>query len=331
MIAPFGTTKAGRPVDLITLSAGDLTAKILTFGAILNDLRLKDVPYGLTLGSPDLAAYDGGPMGYFGALVGPVANRISGASATLDGQVLTFDANEGATTLHGGANGMHTEIWQIADHTDRSVTLTLTLPDGKGGFPGTRQITAQFEIDAPATLRLRLSATTDAPTFMNIANHSYWSLDGRATTEGHWLKLNADRYTPVDARLIPTGVCDVAGTGFDLREGRALRPSDAQRYDHNFCLSDQSGKMKQAAVLKGETGVTLVMETTEPGLQVFDAAPIGSGDFPGHRGVPEMGFCGVALEAQHWPDAPNQPAFPSVILRPGETYTQETLWRFSKE
>lgn len=331
MIAPFGTTKAGHPVDVITLHAGDLTAKILTFGAILNDVRLKGVPYGLTLGSNDLAAYDGGPMGYFGALVGPVANRIAGASATLDGQVFTFDANEGATTLHGGAEGIQTEIWQIADHTDRSVTLTLALPDGKGGFPGTRLITAQFEIDAPATLRLRLSATTDAPTFMNIANHSYWSLDGRATTEGHWLKLNADRYTPVDARMIPTGVCDVAGTGFDLSEGRVLRPSDTQRYDHNFCLSDRASELKQAAVLKGETGVTLVMETTEPGLQVFDAAPIGSGNFPGHRGVPEVGFCGLALEAQRWPDAPNQPGFPSVVLRPGETYAQETLWRFSKD
>jgi len=157
MIAPFGTTKAGHPVDVITLHAGDLTAKVLTFGAILNDVRLKGVPYGLTLGSHDLAAYDGGPMGYFGALVGPVANRIAGASATLDGQVFTFDANEGATTLHGGAEGIQTEIWQIADHTDRSVTLTLALPDGKGGFPGTRLITAQFEIDAPATLRLRLA------------------------------------------------------------------------------------------------------------------------------------------------------------------------------
>jgi aldose 1-epimerase len=331
MIAPFGTTKAGRPVDAITISAGDLTAKILTFGAILNDVRLQGVPYGLTLGSNDLAAYDRGPMDYFGTLVGPVANRISGASATLDGQVLTFDANEGETTLHGGTEGMHTEIWQIADHTDHSVTLTLTLSNGKGGFPGTRQITARYEVEAPTTLRLRLSATTDAPTFMNIANHSYWSLDGRATTEGHWLKLNADRYTPVDARLIPTGVCDVVGTGFDLREGRVLRPSDAQRYDHNFCLSDQPGEMKQAAVLKGETGVTLVMETTEPGLQVFDAAPIDSGTFPGHRDVPEVGFCGVALEAQRWPDAPNQPTFPSVILRPGETYAQETLWRFSKD
>ncbi|WP_460275206.1 aldose epimerase family protein [Celeribacter sp. ULVN23_4] len=332
MKALFGHLSDGRRVDAITLTAGELTVSVLTYGAILNDVRLRGVPYGLTLGSTEIATYENGPMEYFGALVGPVANRISNARATLEDRDLSFAANEaGTTTLHGGPNGMHTELWSLDAFSDTSVTLTLSLPDGKGGFPGNRQIMARYTVEAPATLRLELSATTDAPTFMNLANHSYWRLDDSATTDGHWLQVFADHYLPVDGQMIPTEVAEVTGTGFDLRDGRVLRPSDAQRYDHNFCLPDQPGAMKAAAILRGTSGVTLRVDTTEPGLQVFDAAPIGSGTSNGHRGVPEVGFCGVALEAQHWPDAPNRPEFPSVRLNPNAIYKQETRWRFTKK
>jgi Galactose mutarotase and related enzymes len=331
MKALFGYLKDGRRVDAITLTAGDLSVTVLSYGAILNDVRLRGVPYGLTLGGTEIAAYENGPMDYFGAIVGPVANRISGARAELDGRELGFEANEGETLLHGGARGMHTELWKIAALSETSVTLTLSLPDGRGGFPGNRLITARYTVEAPATLRLELTATTDAPTLLNLANHSYWNLDGTPTTDGHWLQVFADRYTPVDDQLIPTGVLDVSGTGFDLSAGHVLRPSDTQRYDHNFCLSDGPGKMKPAAILRGTSGVTLRMETTEPGLQVFDAAPIGSGEMNGHRGVPEVGFCGIALEAQRWPDAPNRSDFPSVRLDPDETYRQETRWQFSRK
>lgn len=330
MKTQFGTLKDGRVVEALTLTAGDLSVTLLTLGAILNDVRLKGVDYGLTLGSPKIEAYDGGPMNFFGALVGPVANRIAGARAELDGQELRFEANEGETVLHGGPNGIYAEIWEIAALSEDAATLTLDLPHGKGGFPGNRKISATFRVSAPASLSLEITATTDAPTLMNIANHSYWSLDGTATTEGHVLQIPADRYTPVDDKLIPTGVAPVEGTGFDLRAGRVLKPSDAQRYDHNFCLSDTVGEMKPAALLRGASGVELRMETTDPGLQLFDAAPISSGDIPGHRGVPEGAFCGLALEAQGWPDAPNHADFPSVRLDPGETYRQETRWHFSK-
>lgn len=331
MKAQFGKLRDGRTVDAITLSAGDLSITILTYGAILNDVRLRGLPYGLTLGSPEITTYEHGPMNYFGATVGPVANRIAEAQAELDGEPLQFDANEGPTMLHGGEHGLHTELWSIASLTATSLTLTLTLPHGKGGFPGKRLLTARYTVTAPATLTLELTATTDAPTLMNLANHSYWNLDGTPTTDGHRLQVFADRYLPVDARMTPTEITAVAGTGFDLREGRVLSPSDAQRYDHNFCLSDTRGAMKPAAVLRGTSGIEMRMDTTEPGLQVFDAAPIGSGNFPGHRGVPEIGFCGVALEAQGWPDAPNRPEFPSVRLDPNETYRQETRWQFSKK
>jgi aldose 1-epimerase len=330
----FGKLEDGRNVEAVTLRAGDLSATILTYGAILNDLRLRGVPYGLTLGSPEIRAYDHGPMNYFGALVGPVANRIAKARTVLDGETLHFEPNEGPTLLHSGEQGLHTELWHIAALSETSVTLTLDLPDGKGGFPGNRTVTAQYSVtdheDAPATLDLVITATTDAPTLMNIANHSYWNLDGTPTTEGHWLQVHADHYLPVDAHMIPTEITSVAGTGFDLRAGRVLRPTDAQRYDHNFCLSQEDRKMNPAAVLRGTSGIEMRMETTAPGLQVFDAAPIGSGDMPGHRGVPEVGFCGVALEAQHWPDAPNHATFPSIRLGAEDTYRQETRWQFLK-
>ncbi|AJE48623.1 aldose epimerase family protein [Celeribacter indicus] len=327
----FGTTRAGREVAAVTLADGDLSLRILTLGAILNDVRLAGVSYGLTLGSDELAAYDGGPMGWFGAIVGPVANRIAGAQAALDGAVLRFEPNEGDTALHGGQAQMSAEVWDIVAESGSAVTLALTLPDGKGGFPGTRHITARYEVSAPATLTLTLEAVTDRPTFMAPANHSYWRLDDAPTAEGHRLAVAADRYLRVDDRLIPTGLAEVAGTPFDLRSGVTMGRDHPQRFDHNFCLSGEARDMKPAAILRGRSGVTLRMETTAPGLQVFDGAPIESGAFRGHRGVPEVGFCGIALEAQHWPDAPHHPEFPSIVLRPGETWRQVTRWHFSRD
>lgn len=324
----FGTTPGGKAVEAITLKAGDLQVTILTLGAILQDVRLKGVPYSLTIGSPDLAAYEE-HMKYFGALVGPVANRIAGATAPLGDSILTFADDQSAPLLHGGPSGTYQDIWEIVDESDSGVTLQLDLPDGKGGFPGNRRITAKFEVIAPAQLRLDITGTTDALTLINIANHSYWTLDGRADTDGHVLQVAADSYTPVDAQLIPTGVQPVDGTDFDLRRGRALSPSDAQRLDHNYCLSGHEGEIKHACTLTGTSGVTMKMETTEIGLQVYDGEAAGSGPFLGHRGVTEGPFCGIALEAQRWPDAPNQKGFPSCELTPDDIYHQVTRWTFS--
>lgn len=326
----FGFRQDGQRIAAITLEAGDIAATILTHGAILNEVRLRGVPYSVTVGSPDLAAYDHAPMAQFGALVGPVANRISGAEATLDGVPLSFAANEGANLLHGGEDGLHRAVWQIAAFSQTSLTLTCALPDGKDGFPGNRFITARYSVEAPAQLRLEITASTDRPTLMNLANHSYWNLDGTETTDGHWLRIAADRYLPITDAYLPTRPQPVSGTHFDFREGREISPSDAQRLDHCFCLSDRTVARRPVATLKGRSGLMMTMETTAPGLQVFDGAPMGSGAFDGHRGVPEVGFCGVALEAQHWPDAPNRPEFPSVRLGPDETYRQDTLWRFSR-
>ncbi|MCA0042214.1 aldose epimerase family protein [Celeribacter litoreus] len=327
----FGKLSDGRAIHAVTITDGTLSATILTLGAILNDVRLTGVDHSLTIGSPTLAAYDNGPLKQFGALVGPVANRIAGATAPLDGETLHFPANEGTTCLHSGVAGLHSEVWEIGAQTPQSVTLTCDLPDGKDGFPGNRSITATFSIRAPATLHMEITATTDRTTLMNIANHSYWRLDPAKTTDGHKLQLSANRYLPVDTRLIPLEITPVDGTAFDFRDARIISPSDAQRLDHCFCLSDGSEPLRPVATLTGQSGLTLEMSTTEPGLQVFDAAPMGSGAFEGHEGWVETGFCGVALEAQHWPDAPNRPEFPSVRLGAGDTYHQHTSWRFFRD
>ncbi|MEN8873919.1 MAG: aldose epimerase family protein [Pacificibacter sp.] len=325
----FGATQNGQTVEAITLSAGDLSVTILTQGAILQDVRLKGVPHSLTLGSDDIRAYDK-DFKYFGALVGPVANRLSNATAPLDGATLQLVANEGETSLHGGPDGIHQDIWTITDQSTDSVTLELNLPDGRGGYPGNRVITACFTAAAPAQLTLEISVTTDAATLINIANHSFWNMDGTASMAGHVLTVPADDYTPVDTNLIPTGVASVEGTGFDLRTGSIIGLPDGERLDHNFCLTGPEGELKQACTLTGTNGLSMSIETTEVGLQVYDAGANPSSAYIGHNCAHYGAFSGVALEAQRWPDAPNQDGFPPCELRPDETYQQTTRWTFSR-
>ncbi len=326
-ITDFGTTSDGAKVAAVRLQAGELTAVVLTRGAILQDLRLAGVPYSLTLGSDSLAAYEG-PMGYFGALVGPVANRIGGAQALVAGRPCRFAANEGANLLHSGATGLHAQTWEIVAAQADALRLRLRLPDGLGGFPGNRTIEARYAL-AGASLTLELSATSDAPTLMNIANHSYWTLDGGPDIRGHFLQVAAARYTPVDAALLPTGAAlPVAGV-FDLRAGRELDLSEG--YDHNFCLADAPGPLRFAAELRGRKGVRMVLETTEPGLQVYDGRGLATAPYPGHAGQPYGAHAGIALEAQRWPDAPAHPGFPSIALAAGDRYSQLTRWSFARE
>lgn len=324
----FGTTHGGAEVERLTISDGTLTAQILTLGAILQDVRIDGVPYSLTLGAPDLTAYEG-QMAYFGAVVGPVANRISHASAVLDGQRHHFAANDGANTLHGGPTGTHALIWEPVEQTEATVTLRLSVPDGLGGFPGRRILFARFSVLPDATLEIALSATTDRPTWMNLANHSYWNLDSGPTTAGHLLQIDAERYLPVNDALIPGDPAPVAGTAFDFRSPRRLGADKSVRYDHNFCLSDSRKALRKVARLAGTSGLAMTVETTEPGLQIYDAARNDTAPFVGHVGTAYGPHAGIAIEAQSWPDAPNRPDFPSIRLDPDEAYEQVTRWRFT--
>ncbi|MBI1218453.1 MAG: galactose mutarotase [Rhodobacteraceae bacterium] len=326
VIRPFGTTLTGESVDAIRLQAGELTAVVLTLGAILQDLRLAGAPYSLTLGSDLLAAY-AGPMAYCGAIVGPVANRIGGAAATIAGRDYRFAANEGPNLLHSGATGTHARVWSVIDATASEVTLRLTLADGLGGLPGVREITAVYAL-AGSSLTLTLSAATDAPTLMNLASHGYWTMDGRADIRGQRLRVAADRYLPVDAALLPTGEARAVAGVFDLRDGRSLDLTEG--FDHNFCLSDAVRPLAFAADLTGESGVRMTLETTEPGLQVYDGRGLNTAPFPGHAGQPYGRCAGLALEPQRWPDAAAHPGFPPITLAPGQVYRQVTRFSFDR-
>ena len=316
----FGITTAGLPVDRIMLTTPDMTASLLTYGCALQSLRLAGVAHDLTLGSDSVADYEG-PMRYHGTLVGPVANRLTKAQATIDGHLVQFPANEATgNLLHGGAGGIQTRIWTVADVTTTSVTLTLDLPHGDGGFPGNRHISATFTLTG-TTLRMDITATTDAPTLMNIANHSYWNLNGTPTWAGHRLQIAADSFLPVTPDTLPSGhIQPVKDTPLDFRQPHQITPG-APAMDTNFCLSDSPAALRDVLWLCGHS-LSMTLATTEPGVQVYDGL---QGIRPGHAP-----YEGLAIEAQSWPDAPNHMGFPSIALAPGHTYHQTTTWRFGR-
>lgn len=327
----FGDAIGGAPIQRITLSHGGLAAAILTRGAILQDLRLAGLAYGLTVGSPDPAAY-AGPLGYFGAVVGPVANRIAQASARLGGQRHRFDPNDHDThTLHGGATGTHARHWEIDIVQPDRVCLTLDLPDGMGGFPGNRTLAADYALIGDETLELTLTAATDADTWLNLAHHGFWNLDGAPDLRGHRLWIDAQDYLPTDARAMVTGdIAPVANTPFDFRAPRAIGPGTDPKLDHNFCLAPARRAPVHVLTLTGASGLAMEVSTSETGVQIYDAGGFEGGGARDHAGRPIGAFCGLAIEPQGWPDAPNQPAFPSVRVPAGMAIRQITRWRFRR-
>ncbi len=329
MIENFDTTADGNSVAAITIGNDQLTAKILTFGAVLNDVRLAGIDHSLTLGAPQVAPYEG-KFNSFGSLMGPVINRIAGCKATIDGKVFTFEKHHsGDLTQHSGSTGLQRQLWSVKDHGDDFVTLGVDLADGLGGFPGNRSITAHFQIHGSA-LQLTVTATTDAPTLMNPANHSYWNLDGTAGFKGHSLTVHADRFTELDENLVPTGrLIPVEGTDYDLRSGKVLAGDDSQFFDLNLVTADARTDLRPVAILRGTSGVTMEMSTTECGLQVYDCGTISRPEYPTNHGRGYTFYEGIALEAQSWPGATAHAHFPSIVLRPGDTYRQQTQWAFA--
>ncbi|MFN3973071.1 MAG: aldose epimerase family protein [Gemmobacter sp.] len=322
MAQDYGRTAAGEAVQAVTLAAGDLEVRLLTLGAILQSVRLAGVAHDLTLGSVRIVDYEG-PMRYHGAIVGPVANRITGARAVIAGVEHRFQGmGDPPVTLHSGDAGIHAKVWALAGADAGSAVLTLDLPAGEGGFPGNRRIEARFAVLPPATLRLTLTARTDAPTLMNLANHSYWNLDGTPDWGGHRLRVLADRVLAhhADGRVAGP-VLAVAGTGFDLREGAVMQP-DAPPLDHNFCLADTRRPLTEALVLTGTSGLSMTVATTEPGIQVYDGR---AAIRPGHGH-----YEGLAIEPQFWPDAPAHGGYPSITLAPGQDWQQVSEWRFAQ-
>lgn len=285
----------------LTLGTGQLTLEVWPLGARLNQVRYGGHDLLDAASSRDEAL---GPKKFHGAVVGPIANRVENGRVEIAGRTYDLPQNEnGETTLHGGPEGLHARDWTVAEADDRSLTLTLDLADGECGLPGNRRLTARYAVGAD-DFTLALEATSDAETFMNLALHPYWTLDAGGR-DGLKLCVKADRYTPVDGRKIPTGdVADVTGTIFDLRN--LAEPSHA--IDHNFALTGA----EPAVTLASDT-LRLEIGTDAPGLQIFTGKPIG-----------------IAIEPQHYPDAMHHPAFPSIVLKPGETYRQVSTYRLSR-
>lgn len=327
----FGALPGRAPVQRVILSNGGIGAAILTRGAILQDLRLAGMDHGLTVGSPDPAAY-GDSLRYFGAVVGPVANRIAEGRARIADRTHDFDRNDhGTHTLHGGATGTHAQDWEVDILRPDRVCLTLALPDGMGGFPGNRTLAADYALTGPDMLELTLTAATDADTWLNLAHHGFWNLDGAPDLSGHRLWIAADDYLPTDARAMVTGrIAPVAGTPFDFRSPRPVGPGTDPRLDHNFCLAPARRAPAHVLTLTGASGLTMEVSTSETGVQIYDAGGFDGGGARDHDGRRIGAFCGLAIEPQGWPDAPNRPGFPSVRVPAGTAIRQITRWRFRR-
>lgn len=330
-VGDFGTFE-GEAVKRVTIQGGGLTAYVLTWGAVVQDLRLAGHPDPLVLGYEDFEHYPVHSR-YFGAIAGRYANRIRNGQFMIDGERFQADCNQPAGhSLHGGEQGMGRRLWQLADHGESHVTLVYGARDGEMGFPGELDAQCTYRLEAGGRFVVELTAECSRPTLCNLAHHSYFNLDdgGRSPVDEHRVMINASAYVPVDAENIPTGaVLPVGGTAFDFRLSRPLRiDAGLDAYDHNFCLSAGRGPLRQAAWVQGtRSGVDMEVWTTEPGLQMFDGKGIAQ-EVPGLEGVVYGDRAGLALEPQVWPDSPNHGHFPQAVLRPGETYRQISEYRF---
>jgi len=338
---PYGRTTAGEPVQLFRLAnANGMEVEIINYGASITTIRVPDRDGNIadvTLGYDTLPEWERGAC-FFGAVVGRFGNRIANGRFSLDGREYQVPINNGEHSLHGGPEGFHRKVWAAEVLGDNALRLTLVSPDGEQGYPGTLIAEVTYTLGAENELAIDYRLTTDAPTIANLTNHTYFNLTGDdgATILGHKLRLAAERYTLTDAGLIPTGELPlVAGTPMDFRHATPIGARineafpalvSAGGYDHNYVL-DGEGYRLVGEVYEPIHGRVMEVFTTEPGVQFY------SGNFlrdePGKGGAVYPYRGGLCLETQHFPDSPNQPHFPSTVLRPGETFTSKTAYRFS--
>jgi len=323
----FGCTESGEPVNRISIKNAGMTACILTYGATVQDLRLEGIGHPLVLGSDTIEPYFD-QMRYFGATVGRFANRIAEGRFQIGASSFSVPGNwKGSHALHGGAVGTAQKLWTIENILHDRTKLSLILRDGEMGFPGEMLVSVEFLVGNNQTLHMTIDAKSTKPTPCSFTHHGYFNLSGNADISDHELNIHASHYLPVDADLIPTGeIKSVDGTEFDFRKMRCLSEVSL---DHNFCVSNVKRPLRRVASLRSRSnGLTMAVETTEPGLQVYCGGYIPESGLPGTGGRTYGPFAGLALEPQAWPDAPNNPEFPSAILHPDETYRHELAYCF---
>jgi aldose 1-epimerase len=345
--SPFGTLADGRKVTLYTVTnAAGMEARIIDYGAIVVSLKVPDRDGKLrdvVLGYDDLGGYLA-DKAFLGTIVGRFANRIAAGKFTIDGQTHQLDLNDGPNHLHGGAQGFYRKLWRseaVRGKDGPGVRLTYVSPDGEGGYPGNLTMTVTYTVTRDNALRIAYQGTTDAPTLLNATHHSYFNLSGDPTRTilDEELTIHADQTTVVGPGLIPTGaLADVAGTPLDFRKpariGARIDAADSQLalghgYDHNWVLRGHGKHLREAAQLHdAHSGISLTVLTDQPGLQFYSGNFL-NGTIHGKQGIAYQRRTGLCLEAQLFPDAPNHAAFPSATLRPGQRYTQTTIYRFS--
>ena len=347
-VEPWGTVD-GKEAHLWTLTNGHgMTMKVTDWGTIITELWVPDhagKPVDVVLGRPSLQAYVDRTQ-YFGCTAGRCANRIAKGTFTIDGKEFHVPCNNGPNSLHGGTKGFDKRLWsgeaRVVDNV-ASVTFTYVSADGEEGYPGTCTAKVTYTLTPGNELKVLMEATTDTPTVVNLAHHTYWNLGGQGSGAilDHVLKLDADRYTPVDATLITTGeIAPVAGTPLDFRKAKPIgqdfaklpaTKDDPGGYDHNFVVNGIPGSTRECAVVTSpRTGITMTVRSNQPGIQFY------SGNFldgvPGKNGAVYAKNDGLCLETQAFPDSVNKqgkPGWPDVILRPGKPYRHEMVHAFT--
>jgi aldose 1-epimerase len=336
--AVYGNTDNKEVLEYTLTNANGVVVKILNYGGTVTSIQVpgRDGSKGdVVLGFDSLSGYQQTGMPYLGALIGRYGNRIANGKFTLDGNTYTLATNNNGNSLHGGLKGFDKVVWD-ASQADSALTLTYVSKDGEEGYPGTLTAKVIYTLTADNALKIDYTATTDKATPINLTNHSYFNLSGgkSSTIEDHVLMINADKFTEVNAKLIPTGkLPDVKGGPMDFTSPKKIGQDLAKvdgGYDHNYVLNKKQNELTMAATaFDSASGRYMEMYTTEPGVQFYSGNFL-DGKLKGAKGgasyVKHAGFC---LEAQHFPDSPNQPQFPTTILKPGETYKQTTLYRFS--
>lgn len=341
----FQTTIDGKQTNLYVLKNGDMQVAVTNYGARIVSIIVPDKngnPTDVAVGYDAVQPYSAGSDTYFGAIVGRYGNRIAKGKFKLNGKEYTLATNNGPNSLHGGNKGFSREVWDAQQLNDSTVALTYISKDGEEGYPGNLTAKVTYTVLSNHQLKIIYEATTDKPTVLNLTNHTYFNLNGQGsgTILNHSAMINANRYTPVDSTLIPTGKIEpVKGTPFDFTTSTTIgaRVNDTTNqqlkfghgYDHNFVLNKSDSSMTKAAEVLGDaSGIVMDVYTDQPGLQFYignfmdGSHTIKGGKKDNYR----TAFC---METQHFPDSPNQPNFPTTVLKPGQVYKTATIYAFS--